>query len=177
MPLIALVVILVAPAVIGRSRMRKLLMSGDVERVIGTWSGAVGRVSHPETMTPLFQATAYAAYGWIHAARRALEMAVKGPAWEAAIEQRLFIETLLDAFEGERDAAMRKATALETLPMPSAGVLVRRRVALLRRGLGRLGASLCPCQPRRGCPPAGEGGKRLASRPLGHALRRGRRCD
>ena len=33
---------------------------------------------------------------------------------------------------------MRKAAALETLPMPGAGPFARRRVALLRRGLGAL---------------------------------------
>jgi hypothetical protein len=137
-PMLALATLLFAPALIGRWRMRRLLMSGDVQRVIGTWEGSIGRVPHAETMAPLLQATAYASYGWIEAARRALERAVKGPAWDAALEQRLFVETLLDTFEGDREAAMRKAHALETLPMPTAGVLARRRVALLRRGLGAL---------------------------------------
>jgi hypothetical protein len=89
-------------------------------------------------MAPLLKATAYAAYGWIDAARRALERAVRGPAWDAAIEQRLFVETLLDTFEGDRDAAIRKAQALEALPMPSAGPFARRRVAILRRGLAAM---------------------------------------
>jgi hypothetical protein len=137
-PLMALATLLFAPAFIGRWRMRRMLMSGDVERVIGTWGGSIERVAHSETMAPLLQATAYASYGWIDAARQALARAVKGPAWDAALEQRLFVETLLDTFEGDREAAMRKATALETLPMPTAGLLARRRVALLRRGLGAL---------------------------------------
>jgi hypothetical protein len=137
-PLVALATLLFAPAFVGRWRMRRLLMSGDVERVIGTWEGSIERVPHSETMAPLLQATAYASYGWIEAARRALQRAVKGPAWDAALEQRLFVETLLDTFEGDREAAMRKAQALETLPMPTAGPLARRRVALLRRGLGAL---------------------------------------
>jgi hypothetical protein len=89
-------------------------------------------------MAPLLRATAYASYGWIEAARRALSRAVKGPAWDAAIEQRLFVESLLDTFEGDREAAMRKAHALETLPIPASGLLARRRVALLRRGVGAL---------------------------------------
>jgi hypothetical protein len=137
-PMLALATLLFAPALIGRWRMRRLLMSGDVQRVIGTWEGSIERVPHSETMAPLLQATAYASYGWIEAGRRALERAVKGPAWDAALEQRLFVETLLDTFEGDREAAMRKAQALETLPMPTSGVLARRRVALLRRGLGAL---------------------------------------
>jgi len=137
-PLLAFALLLFAPALMGRWRMRRLLMSGDVERVIGTWEGSIGRVPHRDTMAPLLQATAYAAYGWIEAARRALERALRGPAWEAALEQRLFVETLLDAFEGDRDGAVRKASTLEGLPMPHAGLLARRRIALLRRGLAAL---------------------------------------
>jgi hypothetical protein len=137
-PLVAFATLIFAPAFVGRWRMRRLLMSGDVERVIGTWEGSIERVPHSETMAPLLRATAYASYGWIEAARRALSRAVKGPAWDAAIEQRLFVESLLDTFEGDREAAMRKAHALETLPIPTSGLLARRRVALLRRGIGAL---------------------------------------
>ena len=138
LPLVGLSVLFLLPALVGRWRMRRLLMSGDVERVIGMWRGSIERVPHAETMAPLLQATAYASYGWNQAARKALDRAVKGPAWDAAIEQRLFVETLLDTFEGEREAAMRKAQVLSTLPVPSAGVLARRRLMLLRRGLGAL---------------------------------------
>jgi hypothetical protein len=126
------------PAMLGRYRMRKLLMSGDVERVIGTWEGSIDRVPYHETMAPLLKATAYASYGWAEAARRTLERAVRGPAWDAAIEQRLFVETLLDTFEGDRAAALRKAQVLEALPMPATGLFARHRVARLRRGLGAL---------------------------------------
>jgi hypothetical protein len=135
LPLVIFTAAMMAPTFIGRWRMRKLLISGDVERVIGTWQGSIARASHPDTMAPLLKATAYAAYGWIEAARRALERATRGPAWEAALEQRLFVETLLDTFEGDRVAALRKAEALEALPMPSTGLFARRRVAILRRGL------------------------------------------
>src|ERR1700749_4631707 len=133
-PLLALASLLFVPAMLGRWRMRKLLMSGDVERVIGTWEGSIERVPYRETMAPLIKATAYASYGWIDAARRALDRAVRGPAWDAAIEQRLFVETLLDTFEGDRDAAQRKAEALEALPMPATGLFARRRVAPPPRG-------------------------------------------
>jgi hypothetical protein len=83
-------------------------------------------------------ATAYAAYGWIDAARNAMTRAVKGPAWDAALEQRLFVETLLDTFEGDRTAAIQKAQALESMPLPDAGPLARRKITLLRRGLAAL---------------------------------------
>lgn len=135
---LAFAVLLALPRIVGRWRMRKLLMSGDVERVIGTWEGTMQRASHRGTMAPLLKATAYAAYGWIVPARRALDRAMRGPAWDAAVEQRLFIETLLDTFEGDRDAAVRKASTLEQLPMPQAGLFTRRRITMLRRGLAAL---------------------------------------
>ncbi|MGA7121860.1 MAG: hypothetical protein WBY94_17260 [Polyangiaceae bacterium] len=138
LPLLAFAVLLLAPAFVGRLRMRKLLMSGDAERVIAAWEGSFARAAHAETVGPLLRATAYAAYGSPEAARRSLSRAVKGPAWDAAIEQRLFVETLLDTFEGERDAALRKAEVLQALPMPAAGLFARRRIALLRRALGAL---------------------------------------
>jgi hypothetical protein len=130
--------VMLVPAFVARWRMRRLFKSGDVERVLGQWEQTIERVPHPETLAPLMVATAYASYGWIDAARRALERAVKGPAWDAALEQRLFVETLLDTFEGDRDGAMVKARALEALPMPPAGFFARKRVALLRRGLGAM---------------------------------------
>lgn len=137
-PLLGISLLMVVPALVGRWRMRRLLMSGDVERVIGTWAGTSNRVSNGETIAPLLQATAYAAYGWVEAARRSLGRAAKGPAWEAALEQRLFVETLLDTFEGDREAAVRKAEVLEALPMPAAGLFTRRRVGVLRRGLAAM---------------------------------------
>jgi len=93
---------------------------------------------YPETMAPLMIATAYASYGWIEAARNALGRAQKGPAWDAAIEQRLFVEALLDTFEGDAASALSKADALTRLPMPVAGPLQRRRVGKLRDGVAAM---------------------------------------
>jgi len=135
LPFALIVVLMMLPAYFARRRMRRLLMSGDPERVLGTWQGSLQRVMYPETMAPLMVATAYAAYGWIDAARTALERAVRGPAWEAALEQRLFIETLLDTFEGARGSAVEKAEVLEKMPMPAASFFARLRIARLRRGL------------------------------------------
>jgi hypothetical protein len=131
----AIVALAAAPPFLARRRMRTLLVSGDVKRVLGTWESSIERIMYPETMAPLMAATAYASYGWIEAARIALDRAAKGPAWEAALEQRLFVETLLDTFEGERQRAMAKAEALALMPLPDAGPFARRKVALLRRGL------------------------------------------
>ena len=126
------------PALLSRRRMRRLLISGDVARILGTWQGSLRRVTYPETMTPLMTATAYAAYGFIDAARTSLSRAARGPAWDAAVEQRLFVEALLDLYEGERDSAMTKAIELEQLPLPPAGFWMRRKIALLRRGIAAM---------------------------------------
>ena len=137
-PFLAIALVTLLPGYLARRRMRRLLMSGDVKRVLGTWQGSVARVMYPETMAPLMAATAYAAYGWTYAARSALERAARGPGWEAALEQRLFVETLLDTFEGDRTAALAKGEALERMPVPPAGPLARKRIALLRRGVSAL---------------------------------------
>jgi hypothetical protein len=114
-PLCALPVVINLPAYLARRRMQEVLLSGDVKRVLGTWAGAPQRILFPETMAPIMSATAYAAYGWLEEAHTALDRAAKGPAWDAALEQRLFVETLL-----------------QTL---GAGPLVRLRIRRLRRGL------------------------------------------
>ena len=51
----AIVVLLVlvgfgVPALLSRRRMRRLLISGDVPRILGTWQGSLRRVTYPETM-------------------------------------------------------------------------------------------------------------------------------
>lgn len=134
-PVTAVVAITLMPAVLARRRIRRVLKSGDVHGVLRAWQNAMDRVPHAETMAPLMIATAYASNGWLDAARMALSRAVKGPAWEAAREQRLFIEALLCTFEGEQRAAFEKAGELQSLPLPSSGMLLRRRITQLREGV------------------------------------------
>jgi hypothetical protein len=139
----AVVVLLVTvgfgvPALLSRRRMRRLLISGDVPRILGTWQGSLRRVTYPETMAPLMTATAYAAYGFIDAARNCLSRAARGPAWDAAVEQRLFVEALLDVYEGERMRAMTRASELVDLPLPPTGFWMRRKIALLRQGIAAM---------------------------------------
>jgi hypothetical protein len=123
---------------VARRRARRMLRSGDVERVLASWSASIARAPHPETMAPLLVATAYASYGWIERARQALRLAARGPAWDAALEQRLFVETLLDTFEGDGEAALAKAALIEQMPIPDAGPFARSKVLALRRGVGAL---------------------------------------
>ncbi len=134
-PAATVVVITFLPAFLARRRIRRVLKSGDVHGVLRAWQSTMDRVPHPETMAPLMIATAYASNGWLDAARMALSRAVKGPAWEAAREQRLFIEALLCTFEGEQNAALEKAAELQALPLPSSGLLLRRRITQLREGV------------------------------------------
>ncbi len=137
LPVLTLMAFLVVPGVVGRLRMRRLLISGDVKRLLESAQMALG--AEPQgTMVSLARATAYAAYGWTDAARRALHRASPGPVWEAAIEQRMFVEALLAAFEGDRQGAMIKAAELEALPVSAAGPFARRRIHVLRRGLAAL---------------------------------------
>jgi hypothetical protein len=134
-PFTVILAVITVPPLLARRRMRQVLLSGDVRTVLGTWQSTIERVMFPETMAPLMAATAYAAYGWIDAARTALDRAVKGPAWDAAVEQRLFIEALLDTFQGDRAAGLLKAEELARLPLPPAGPFARLRIARLRRGV------------------------------------------
>jgi hypothetical protein len=128
----------VVPGWLSQRRMRKLLLSGDVRSILGTWQASLRRVTYPETMAPLLTATAYAAYGFMDAARQNIERAARGPAWEAAMEQRLFVDTLLDVYEGERTRAITRAGELERLPLPPAGFWMKRKIATLRRGMAAL---------------------------------------
>ena len=137
-PAIAIAAMVILPPILTRRRRRALLLSGDVKRVLGTWQAVIDRVMFPETMAPLMAATAYVSYGWIDAARFALDHAARGPAWDAAVEQRLFIEALLDTFQGDRASGLQKAEALLAMPLPRAGPFARQRVARLRRGVAAL---------------------------------------
>ena len=138
LPILLVLVLSLLPAVLARRRMMRLLRSGDVEEILGAWAPSMGRLVHPETTTPMLVATAYASHGFVAAARRALGRAARGPAWDAAVEQRLVLDTLLDTFEGEQARSLMQADMLEALPRPKAGYWVNRRVVALRRGVAAL---------------------------------------
>jgi hypothetical protein len=145
--LLALAVLL--PQYFARRRLRRLLMGGDVDAILGAWKSSLDRVPHPETMAPLLRATALAAHGMVQQARKSLEQAARGAAWNAAIEQRLFVGTLLDVFDGERDLALEKASLLTELPLPPAGPFVRARIAALRSAMLAFARAFAQ-RPKRG---------------------------
>jgi hypothetical protein len=136
-PLVALAFLLPALAFLGsrliaRRRLERMLRAGDVQGVLVRWSRSLDRMPHAATLAPLLKATALAAYGRVENARRVLAAAERGPAWDEAIEHRLFLDTLLLTFEGDAEAALERASRLVRLPLPSSGRALRERVQLLR---------------------------------------------
>ena len=138
MTLLLVAVAALVPPFLSRRRFRKLLLSGDAERVVAEWREAAARGPHRETTDPLIAATAFAAYGWVQEARAQLERVRPGPAWEAAAEHRMFVETLLEAFDGDRHQAMRLAETIATLPLPPVSPRLRHQVLMLRASLAAL---------------------------------------
>lgn len=142
-PLAGVVVLVGVGAVLlgrylSRRKNQRLLRSGDVETIISRWGSSLRNVPHSQTMAPLMTATAFAAYGWVDRARQALASAERGPAWEAALEHRLFVDTLLLTFEGDHSGALATADALGRLPLPQAGPLLVSRVRVLRGAVAAL---------------------------------------
>ncbi|HXK16531.1 MAG TPA: hypothetical protein VNG33_01910, partial [Polyangiaceae bacterium] len=77
-------------------------------------------------------------HGMVDRARRALDRAVRGEAWDAALEHRYFVETLLETFDGDRGRAVDRAESLEKLPLPAGSAPLQRRVVALRAALTAL---------------------------------------
>src|SRR5262245_5522852 len=123
---------------VARRRIRRTLLSGDVEAVLRAWSPSIARTPEAGTMAPLMTATAFAANGWVEQAREALAAAHRGPAWDAAIEHRLFLDALLLTFEGDRDEAIRQAERLVRLPVPDVAPPMKERIEALRGGVAAL---------------------------------------
>jgi hypothetical protein len=119
-----------------------------VNAVLSAWESSVDRVPHPETMAPLITATALAAHGLAERARRVLTMARRGPAWEAAIEQRLVLDTLLSVFDGDPERSLEAAAAMERLPLPASPFL-RSRVTGLRSAMSAFARAFAHRAERR----------------------------
>lgn len=126
------------PAVVQRLRLRRVLRSGDLGAILQAYSPTLTRLPHPETLGPLMVAAALAAHGMVDRARRTLSRAQRGEAWEAALEHRWFVETLLEAFDGDRALAVERAESLQKLPLPPGGSALVGRVVALRAALTAL---------------------------------------
>jgi hypothetical protein len=148
--LIGLAVAFGVPQLRARQRLRHLLSSGNLNAILELWNDAIEGLPHYRTVGPLIRATALAAHGLTDRARGVLERAERGLAWENALEHRLFVETLLDAFEGRRHQALDKARALRALPLP-ASPWAKSRVSVLRSAAGALARAFAHC-PEQGDP-------------------------
>jgi hypothetical protein len=166
-PLIGLVLLIAAlalgvPQIRARQRLRQLLGSGNLGAILDVWNDAIETLPHSRTVGPLIRATALAAHGLTDRARGVLERAERGLAWDNALEQRLFIETLLDAFEGRRIQALDKARALRALPLP-ASPWAKSRASVLRGAAGALARAFAHC-------PEKDDASRLATAAKHHPL-------
>jgi hypothetical protein len=119
-------------------RLRRLMRSGNLGAMLEAYHPTLERLPHPETLGPLMVAAALAANGMVDRARRALVRAARGEAWEAALEHRWFVETLMEAFDGDRGLALDRAESLEKLPLPRASASLQKRVRALRAALTAL---------------------------------------
>jgi hypothetical protein len=137
------------PSLLRQLRFKRLMRSGDWGKVLQAYHPTLARLPHPETLGPLMVAVALAAHGMVDRARRALDHAARGDAWEAALEHRWFVETLMEAFDGDRNRAVEQAERLEKLPLPAGSVPLRRRVATLRAALAALARAFARC-PNQG---------------------------
>jgi hypothetical protein len=135
------------PQLRARQRLRDLLSSGDLRSILDLWNDAIETLPHHRTVGPLIRATALAAHGLTDRARGVLERAERGLAWDNALEHRLFLETLLDAFEGRRVQALDKARALRALPLP-ASPWAKSRASVLRSAAGALARAFAHCPER-----------------------------
>src|SRR5688572_7113021 len=135
------------PQLRARQRLRELLSSGDLRAILELWNEAIETLPHHRTVGPLIRATALAAHGLTDRARGVLERAERGLAWDNALEHRLFLETLLDAFEGRRVQALDKARALRALPLP-ASPWAKSRASVLRGSAGALARAFAHCPER-----------------------------
>jgi hypothetical protein len=142
--LIAILVAFGLPQLRARQRLRELLSSGDLRAILDVWNDAIDTLPHHRTVGPLIRATALAAHGLTDRARGVMERAERGIAWENALEHRLFLETLLDAFEGRRVQALEKARALRALPLP-ASPWAKSRASVLRSAAGALARAFAHC--------------------------------
>lgn len=137
----------VVPPVLARIRLRRLLRSGDVLGILDNWKRSYRDVPESGAFEPLMSAMAFAAYGWVDEARVQLQRARFQPQLTLNPEHMLFVETLIEAFDGDRSLAIQSADQIASLPVPAVGSRLQKQVVLLRSSLGALARAFA----RRSC--------------------------
>jgi len=126
------------PPLLARRRFRRMLQSGDPILISALWRTALEGTAHAQATEALMNAVTFAACGWVDEARMHLDRASRGSVWDPAGEHRLIVETLLEAFDGDRSLAVRHAARFADLPLPAGGARVRREIVALRVSMGAL---------------------------------------
>jgi hypothetical protein len=117
--------------------------------MLAAWRGALGSADLAQDAEPLVAVIAFAANGWVDEARLWLQRARCRRTPGTTEEHRLFVQTLVEAFDGDRAEAMLMADAMAVLPIPEVGARLQKRVILLRASLGALARAFAHA-PRAG---------------------------
>ncbi len=136
--LVALSLSAFLPSILARRRFRRLLRSGDPARISALWRRVPDETGAARAAEALMNAVTYAACGWVDEARAQLRQSGWDRVLDPTGEHRLFVETLLEAFDGDRSLALQHAARVAALPMPKVGGRLQRRVMALRVSLGAL---------------------------------------
>lgn len=132
----AVVASVVVPKLLARRRFRDLVLRGDTQALLSAWQPDT---EHHDirTLGPLMRATALAAHGLADRARRVLEVARRGSAWDETLEHRLFLDALLACCDGDFEMALTFAVEMANLPLP-ASRWERSRAVTLRAATGAM---------------------------------------
>ncbi len=114
-----------------QERLRSWMREARVDDVLESLRAQTA--GQDEGIYQLLSATALAAFGYVDKARHALVLFERSQVVRTALEQQLIAEVLLDVFEGSRDAALRKVSLLESLPVRRG--LIDKKVAVLHHGI------------------------------------------
>ncbi len=138
--LVALSMAAFIPTLLVRRRFRRLLASGDPELIAPAWQRVIRNdvAADAEAPRALMSAITYAACGWVEQAREHLAKTTRSAGLDPTGEHRMFVETMLEAFDGDRELAVSMAARIGAMPVPEVGVSLQRKVLALRTSLGAL---------------------------------------
>lgn len=117
-------------------QLRRSLARGDLAHVVARMLPSLKKLPHRDTLGPIALATLFAAHGQAREARATMAAAQRGPAWEGALEHRLFVETLLALLEGDFAVAKDQVAHMATLPEATGPRALKSRT--LREAMGSL---------------------------------------
>lgn len=141
---LGLLLLLPVQRLLAQRRLRQLLESGDVTRLLDAWESLPNPSPRGRAAERLMRATALASYGWTVRARQLLDVQQQSHALTSGLEHRVFLEVLLSALEGNHDRSLAMALALGSLPLPEERAL-RQRTKIQREGALALARAFARC--------------------------------